>query len=131
MNLSYAPTFSLYANIVRFFRSHGALSAETAIEITSLDVLEMGFPPANDVNAQLKRLSYMIKVTSGGKYWLDIEGYTKKTIKDKRTFGVFFILLGCIAIASTLSSTDMPFVYTTVGCGLLFIAIGIFQMKAL
>ncbi len=131
MNLLYAPTRSLYANIVRFFRSHGALSGDKAIEVTKLDVLEMGFPPVNDINAQLKQLDYMVKATSEGKYWLDIEAYTKKIIKDKRTFGIFFILLGCIAIASTISSTDITLVYTTAGCGLLFIVIGVFQMKAL
>jgi hypothetical protein len=57
-------------NLVKFFRSRGAVSEDKALEMKEIDWLENGVD--FDVNGRV--FPYLIK-TSGDKWWLDEEKY--------------------------------------------------------
>ncbi|EKD99526.1 MAG: hypothetical protein ACD_22C00237G0006 [uncultured bacterium] len=59
--------------IVSYFRRKGATSEETAITMTDLDWMEMGFLSSPPKTAFLWDFKKFLRQTKDGRYWLDTQ----------------------------------------------------------
>lgn len=87
-------------NVTRYFTNKQALSKETAIEVTAVDWIAMGFI------GYYKHTMYKFIKEDNGKFWLDEDeliAFNKRETMRPFWVGVAMILVTAVALAIVLS----------------------------
>lgn len=94
---------SVFESALDFFSSKGALSPETAVELTKVEWIQVfGAQNASNQPRMLKILTF-IKSADGNKLWLDIDEYQEFMLNMKKkgdTIG--FALIGFLFVGVML-----------------------------
>lgn len=106
MYLLYAQV-NIISNVISFFRRKNAISEKNAINISDVDLLEMGV----STGTNLAKTYPFIKVTSSEEYWLDesvASGYRKNQERNEKILlGMLLLFLIAIVVFLLLITTGV------------------------